>query len=311
VSLLLTAAAAAQPADPVVLQARDHTFTLRPGAPAVMGIVNTNPGSFSDTEYLATTEAQLARALALVEAGADIIDVGPDSGVAHGDPIDLDTQIASALPLVEELVARGIPVSIDTPQLAVAEATLAAGAAMINDVSGLAEPRIAAACAATGAALVLLHTRVEHKKEAFLEFDDVVADVEQLFAERIAVAEQHGLARELIVLDPGLGYAKHPHDDVEVLRAYPTFAAHGLAILTGASRKYYAGVITGAEPPERLPETLATVEAVRPYPGFVRVHDVDEVTRYLKVMETLEGLRDLPEVDTSVARLKWVTPTTA
>ena len=307
-SLLLTAAAAAQPADPVDLTAGAHRFTLHPGAPAVMGIINTNPGSFSDTEHLASTEAQLTKALGLVEAGADIIDVGTDSGVAYGEPIDLDTQIASAVPLVRELVARGVPVSIDTPQLAVAEATLEAGAAMINDVSGLADPRIAAACATHGASLVLLHTRVEHKKEAFLSFDDVVADVEQLFTERIAVAEAEGLAREAIVLDPGLGYAKHPHDDVEVLRAYPRFAAYGLAILTGASRKYYAGVITGAEPPERLPETLATVEAVRPYPGFVRVHDVDEVSRYLAVMETLEGLRELPEVDTSLARLKWVTP---
>lgn len=307
-SLLLTAAAAAQLADPVVLHAGAHTFTLHPGAPAVMGIINTNPGSFSDTEHLATTEAQLAKALAMVEAGAAIIDVGTDSGVTYGEPIDLATQIATAVSLVRELVDRGIPVSIDTPQLAVAEATLEAGAVMINDVSGLAEPGIAAACAAHDAALVLLHTRVEHKKEAFLEFEDVVADVEQLFTERIAVAEAAGLPRDRVVLDPGLGYAKHPHDDVEVLRAYPRFAAYGLAILTGASRKYYAGAITGAEPPERLPETLATVEAVRPYPGFVRVHDVDEVHRYLKVMETLEGLRELPEVDTSIARLKWVTP---
>ena len=307
-SLLLTAAAAAQPDEPVELTAGPHRFALRPGAPAVMGIINTNPGSFSDTEHLASTEAQLAKALAMVEAGADIIDVGTDSGVAYGQPIDLDTQIAAAVPLVRELAARGIAVSIDTPQLAVAEATLEAGAAMINDVSGLAEPKIAAACGAHGASLVILHTRVEHKKEAFLSFDDVVADVEQLFTERIAVAEAEGLPREAIVLDPGLGYAKHPHDDVEVLRAYPRFAAYGLAILTGASRKYYAGVITGAEPPERLPETLATVEAVRPYPGFVRVHDVDEVSRYLAVMETLEGLRELPEVDTSLARLKWVTP---
>ncbi len=308
-SLLTTAAAAANRQAPVVLDARQHRFELRPGAPAVMGIVNTNPGSFSDTEHLATTTAQLDRALALVEAGADIIDVGTDSGVAHGEPIDIDVQIASAIDLVRELVDRGVPVSIDTPQLAVTEAMLEVGAAMINDVSGLAEPRIAAACAATGAALVLLHTRVEHKKEAFLSFDDVVADVEQLFSERIALAEQMGLGRERIVLDPGLGYAKHPHDDIEVLRAYPRFAEYGLSFLTGASRKYYAGVITGAEPTDRLPETLATVEAVRPFPGFVRVHDVDEVHRYLAVMETLEGLREKPEVDTSLARMKWVTPT--
>ena len=308
-SLLTTAAAAANLSAPVVLDARQHRFELRPGAPAVMGIINTNPGSFSDTEHLSTTEVQLARALELVAAGADIIDVGTDSGVAHGEPIDIDVQIASAVDLVRELVDRGIPVSIDTPQLAVTEAMLEVGAAMINDVSGLAEPRIAEACAAHGAALVLLHTRVEHKKEAFLDFDDVVGDVEQLFTERIALAEQHGLARERIVLDPGLGYAKHPHDDIEVLRAYPRFATYGLSFLTGASRKYYAGVITGAPPTDRLPETLATVEAVRPFPGFVRVHDVDEVHRYLAVMETLEGLKAKPEVDTSDARMKWVTPT--
>ncbi len=293
------------PVADVHLTGAGQGFALRAGAPAVMGIINTNPGSFSDTGHLDTTEQQLTAALAMVEAGAAIIDVGTDSGVTYGDSIDLDVQIARAVPLVRELVARGVPVSIDTPFAAVAEATLDAGAAMINDVSGLADPRIAELCAAHDAALVILHTRIGHKQEAFLDFDDVVADVLELFHERIALAEQHGLARERLVLDPGLGYAKYPHDDVEVLRAYPRFAALGLGILTGASRKYFTGVITGAEPPQRLPETLATVEAVRPYPGFVRVHDVAEVGRYLAVMETLDGLRDFPEYDTEVARLKW------
>lgn len=291
------------------LDAGQHRLRLLGGAPAVMGIVNTNPGSFSDTRHLDSTAQQLELALALVDAGARIIDVGTDSGVTYGEPIDVDTQIAGALPLVRELVDRGVPVSIDTPAVAVAEACLEAGAAMINDVSGLADVRMAELCAAHGAALVVLHTRIEHKREAFLDYDDVVADVLELFTDRIALAEQHGLARDRIVLDPGLGYAKHPHDDLEVLRAYPRFAALGHAILTGASRKYYAGVITGVEPPERLPETLATVEAVRAVPGFVRVHDVDEVVRYLAVVETIDGLREMPSYDTSDARLKWVTPT--
>ncbi|MCC5948474.1 MAG: dihydropteroate synthase [Nitriliruptoraceae bacterium] len=303
---MLAATPTPDPTATVTLPAAAHTFVLRPGAPAVMGIVNTNPGSFSDTRHLATTEEQFATAMRMVEAGAAIIDVGTDSGVTHGDSIDLDVQITRAVPLVEKLVAQGVPVSIDTPFAPVAEATLAAGAAMINDVSGLADPRIAELCAAHDAALVILHTRVEHKKEAFLDFDDVVADVEELFVERIERAVSLGLARERIVLDPGIGYAKYPHDDVEVIRAYPRFAALGLSFLTGASRKYFTGVITGAEPPERLPETLATVEAVRAFPGFVRVHDVPEVGRYLAVMETLDGLRAFPEYDTSVARLKWL-----
>lgn len=295
----------------VVLPAGRHGFGLRAGAPAIMGILNTNPGSFSDTAHLATTDAQLAAALAMVAAGAAIIDVGTDSGVTYGESIDLEVQISRAVPLVRELAARGVPVSVDTPFAAVAEATLDAGAAMINDVSGLADPRIAALCAEHEAALVILHTRVAHKQEAFLDFADVVEDVEELFLERIALAQRHGLARERLVLDPGLGYAKHPRDDVEVLRAYPRFADLGHALLTGASRKYFTGVITGAEPPERLPETLATVEAVRAYPGFVRVHDVAEVGRFLAVMETLDGLRELPEYDTEVARLKWVLGTDA
>jgi dihydropteroate synthase len=293
----------------VEVPAGRHHLTLRAGVPAVMGIVNTNPGSFSDTQHLVTTREQLDLAVAMVDRGADVIDVGTDSGVTYGEPIDLDVQVQRAVPLVRELADRGVVVSVDTPFVRVAEACLEAGAAIVNDVSGLAEPRMAELCAAHGAALVILHTRVEHKREAFLDFDDVVADVESLFVERRELAQQRGLPAAQVVFDPGLGYAKHPHDDLEVLRAYPRFAALGQAILTGASRKYFTGVITGTEPPDRLPETLATVEAVRQVPGIVRVHDVDEVVRYLAVAVTVDGLRELPAYDTRDDSLKWVPPT--
>lgn len=274
----------------VLLPAGRHAMSLVPGRPAIMGIVNTNPGSFSDTEHLADLDAQLARAVALVEAGADIIDVGTDSGVTYGASVPLEQQVRVAVPLVEALVARGIPVSIDTPFAVVAEATLRAGACMINDVSGLADVRIAELCAEHDAALVILHTRVAHKQEAFLDFEDVVADIEDLFEERTALAVAHGVARERVVLDPGLGYSKHPRDDVRLLRAYPVFAARGLAILTGASRKFFTGVITGAAPTDRLPETIATVAAVRPFPGFVRVHDVAPVRAYLDAAADGDGV---------------------
>ncbi len=265
----------------VILPAGQHTFTLEPGQPVVMGIINTNPGSFSDTVHLASLDAQLDRAMTFVAQGAGIIDVGTDSGVTYGDSVPLDQQVAAAVPLVEALVAEGVPVSIDTPYADVARATLEAGACMINDVSGLADPSIAALCAAHDAALVILHTRVGHKQEAFLTFPDVVADIEDLFEERTALAVAQGLTRDRVVLDPGLGYSKHPADDVALLRAYDTFIARRLAILTGASRKLYSGVITGAPPTDRLPETIATVAAVRRAPGFVRVHDVDAVRAYL------------------------------
>jgi dihydropteroate synthase len=277
----------------VVLPAAQHTFILGPGRPVVMGIINTNPGSFSDSEHLASLDMQMERAMAFVTQGAGIIDVGTDSGVTYGPSIPLDVQVAAAVPLVEALVAEGVPVSIDTPYAVVARATLEAGACMINDVSGLADLEIAHLCAAHDAALVILHTRVGHKQEAFLDFPDVVADIEDLFEERTAMAVDAGLARERVVLDPGLGYSKPPSDDVALLRAYDTFIARGLAILTGASRKLYSGVITGAPPKERLPETIATVAAVRRAPGFVRVHDVGAVRAYLDAaVEVDVELRD-------------------
>ena len=280
-----------QAAATVVLPAAQHTFILEPGRPVVMGIINTNPGSFSDTVHLASLDAQLERAMAFVAQGAGIIDVGTDSGVTYGASIPLDRQVAAAVPLVEALVAEGVPVSIDTPYAVVAAATLEAGACMINDVSGLADLEIAHLCAAHDAALVILHTRVGHKQEAFLTFPDVVADIEDLFEERTAMAVAAGLTRDRVVLDPGLGYSKSPADDVALLRAYDTFIARGLAILTGASRKLYSGVITGAAPIDRLPETIATVAAVRRAPGFVRVHDVEAVRAYLDVATELDQVR--------------------
>jgi len=294
------------PISTVELDVNSQQFSLKPGAPMVMGIVNTNPGSFSDKKHLATTEEQYAFAMKLVEAGAGIIDVGTDSGVTYGTPIPVADQLHAAVPLVDRLTKAGVAVSVDTVVLDVVNAVLDCGAAIINDVSGLADIAIAQACATYNAGLVILHTRVPHKTEAFLDFDDVVADIEALFREQITRAVDAGVPYQNLVLDPGLGYSKKPEDDVALLRAYPTFAAHNLAILTGASRKYYTGVITGAAPPDRLPETLATVETVRGFPGFVRVHDVDEVARFLAVRETLDGLRDLPDYSTDEAGLKWV-----
>jgi dihydropteroate synthase len=185
-----------------VLPAAQHTFTLEPGRPVVMGIINTNPGSFSDTVHLASLDAQLERAMAFVAQGAGIIDVGTDSGVTYGASIPLEQQVAAAVPLVEALVARGPGLDRHAVRGRRA-ATLEAGACMINDVSGLADLEIARLCAAHDAALVILHTRVGHKQEAFLDFPDVVADIEDLFEERTAMAVAQGLTRDRVVLDPG------------------------------------------------------------------------------------------------------------
>lgn len=299
----MTAAAGAP-----VLRLGAHEFALEPGQPLVMGVVNTNPGSFSDRRHLATLEEQVDHALGLVTAGAAIIDVGTDSGVTYDDGIALDLQVARAGALVGRLAGRGFAVSVDTAFPEVAAAALARGADLVNDVSGLADPAIADLCAAHGAGLVIMHTRARHKQQAYLRYPSVVDDVVAFLGERLALARAAGVADEQVLFDPGIGYAKLPEDDVAVLQAYPRVAAMGRPILTGASRKYFAGVITGAAPPDRLPETLATVQAVRAFPGVVRVHDVAEVRRFLDVLGVVDGTRGFPAYDLDDDRLKWVAP---
>jgi len=296
------------PVEAPLLRLAGHDYTLEPGRPLVMGVVNTNPGSFSDRRYLATLEEQVDHALALAAAGATIIDVGTDSGVTYDDGIALDLQITRACALVGRLVGQDFAVSVDTAFPEVAEATLALGADLVNDVSGLADPAMARLCADHGAGLVIMHTRARHKQQAYLRYPSVVDDVVAFLTERLAIARAAGLEDDQVLFDPGIGYAKLPEDDVAVLRAYPQLAALGRPILTGASRKYFAGVITGAAPPDRLPETLATVQAVRAYPGVVRVHDVAEVRRFLDVLAVVDGISQFPDYDLDDERLKWVAP---
>ena len=294
---------------PIVLRAGDRTLQLHPDDPVLMGVVNTNPGSFSDTAPPGTTDELLARALSLVDAGAGVIDVGVDSGVTHDRARPVADQIAGAVPLVTALAERGIVVSIDTVDVEVATACLDAGAVIVNDVSGLADPALARLCADRGAALVVLHTRAGHKQEHFPEYDDVVADVLGFLTDRVNAAVLAGVPRDRIVVDPGLDYAKKPHESVLVLAAYDRIAALGHPILSGVSRKYFAGILTGAEPPDRLPETLATVAAVRHWPGLLRVHDVDECRRFLTVLRVLDGHQPFPAYDMDDDTLKWVLPT--
>lgn len=292
----------------IVLQARGTELVLWPGRPLLMGIVNTNPGSFSDQDHLASLDQQVELAMSLVAAGADMIDVGADSGVTHGEPTPVELQTRRVADLVAALVERGILVSVDTNLAAVTEVGLDAGAAIINDVSGLADPRIATLCADAGAALVLLHTRAAHKEERFPIYPDVVADVRTFLADRIEEAGRLGVDRAHLLLDPGVDYAKRPDASAEVIRSYDRLMELGLGILSGVSRKYFTGTITGQPPSDRLPETLATVAAVRRFPGILRVHDVHEVRRFLDVAEVLDGTRPFPAYDLTDDTLKYRAP---
>jgi dihydropteroate synthase len=290
------------------LRLRDRTVTIEPGRPLVMGIVNANPDSFSDDVRTDTVERQVARALALVAEGADIVDVGGESGVTYNHSTPPALEIARVVPLVERLVAEEVLVSVDTWKADVARAAVEAGAVMLNDVSGLRDPAIAALAAESGAALVLMHTRAAPKEAAFPDYGgDVTGDVEAFLRERLEQARARGVAEEQLVLDPGPDFAKTPAQTVEVLRSLPRLHALGRPLLLAISRKYFLGAITGRPPAERLAATLAAAAwAVDAGAAILRVHDVAAVRDLLSVKAVLDGRAEVPEFDAMDEELKWI-----
>lgn len=290
------------------LRLRDRSLALEPGRPLIMGIVNANPDSFSDVVRADSFDRQLALALALVADGADIIDVGGESGVTYNAPTPPGEEAARVVPLVEALVAHGVTVSVDTWKPEVARAALGAGAAILNDVSGLRDPELATLAAQTGAALVIMHTRAEPKQATFPDYDgDVVADVESFLRERVSTALAHGVGLDQILLDPGPDFAKTPAETVAVLRALDRLQALGRPLLLAISRKYFVGAITGRAPADRLAGTLAAAAwAVDAGAAILRVHDVGAVHDLLAVKAVLEGRAEVPDFDGADDGLKWI-----
>jgi dihydropteroate synthase len=283
---------------------RDRVLEPAPGAPLVMGIVNAGPDSFSDAVRLTTLDAQVEHALALVRDGADLIDVGGESGVTYTGVSDAGVEIERVVPLVERLVAEGVVVSVDTWKAPVAEAALAAGAHLLNDVSGLRDPALAGLAAAAGAGLVVMHTRAAPKEESFHDYGgDVCGDVVAVLEGLRARAQAAGVAP--VIVDPGPDFAKTPAESVEVLRAVERIGAPWLAAV---SRKYFVGAITGRAPAERLAGTLAAVgHAADHGAAIVRVHDVAETVDFLRVRAVLRGDAEVPAgFDPADDRLKWI-----
>jgi dihydropteroate synthase len=256
--------------------------------PVLMGIVNATPDSFSDRQGLKDVDELVARALEQLDDGAAIVDVGGESGRTDTEAVPVEEEIARAVPLVERLAARGALVSVDTWRGPVARAALEAGAAMINDVSGLTDESIAVACADTGAALVITHTRAAPKTKAFPAYDDVVSDARDFLEERMRAAEALGMAPDQIVLDPGIDLAKTPAQSVELLRRLPELASLGRPLLLAVSRKDFVGALTERRPADRDAGTLAAVgAAVRGGASIIRVHDVAAARDYLRVQDAL------------------------
>lgn len=290
------------------LTLRDRHLVARPGRPLVMGVVNANPDSFSDAVRLTTLEAQVAHARALVADGADLVDVGGESGVTYNGATAAEVECERVVPLVQRLVADGIVVSVDTWKPAVADAALDAGAHLLNDVSGLRDVALADAAARTGAGLVVMHTRAAPKEERFADYGgDVVGDVVAFLAQRCATAVQRGVAADRILVDPGPDFAKSPAETVAVLRAVDRVRALGHPWLAAVSRKYFLAAITGRPPARRLAGTLAAVAFAADHgAAMVRVHDVAAAVDLLAVRAVLAGDEAVPAHDAGDDALKWI-----
>jgi dihydropteroate synthase len=269
------------------------------GRPWLMGIVNATPDSFSDAGLHRTLEDRVALAALLLESGADMIDIGGEAGVTNRPAVSPQEEIERVVPLIERVAGDlGALVSVDTYKPAVARAAIAAGAAIVNDVSGLRDPELADVCAQTGAGLVLMHTRAAPKQKLFDPGLDgrVVADVHAFLLERISLALDHGVAFEQLMLDPGPDFGKTPWQTVQVLRALGDLHAMGRPLLLAVSRKDFVGAITSRPPRERLGGTLAAVaRGVAAGAHVLRVHDLEQVADFLAVDAVLAGRAELEQ----------------
>jgi dihydropteroate synthase len=279
----------------VVLRAGDRTLRLVDGRPLIMGVLNATPDSFSDAGDLAGLDDRLRRAEELLEAGADLLDIGGESNVTNRPAVAVQEELERVVPLVERVAGElGALVSVDTYKPAVAEAAVAAGARIVNDISGLADPGLGAVCARTGAALVVMHTPVAPKTQELRDdrFADPVAEVRGWLAERMAHAVSLGVGEEQLILDPGPDFGKTPAQTVAILRGLPELRALGRPILLAVSRKDFIGAITHRRPRQRLAGTLAAVGwGSGAGAHLLRVHDVREVADFLAVRDVLHGVR--------------------
>lgn len=266
------------------------------GVPLIAAVVNATPDSFSDgaAERSAGAAERVGERL---EAGADLIEVGGESNVSNRPAVPAAEEVERVVPVIEAAVAAGATVSIDTYKPEVAAAALAAGAAIVNDISGFADPAMAELCAQRGAGVVLMHTSTPPKRVRWEEDGypgGVVADVRSWFEQRIAALGRAGIAPEAIILDPGLDFGKTPAQSVELLAGFATIAALGRPLMSAASRKDFVGALTHRRPRERLAGTLAAVGwAVNAGARVIRAHDVAETRDYLTVLAALNGWNEV------------------
>ena len=254
-------------------------LTADPAAPhavLLMGVVNVTPDSFSDGGRYYHLDAAVAHGLRLVAEGADIVDVGGESTRPGAEPVPAEEEIRRVVPVVRDLRSAGVAVSIDTRHAAVAEAAVAAGACLVNDVSGLRDPAMRAVAARHDVPAVAMHMPVDDPAtmQQHTDYVDVVADVVGFLRDHAAMALSEGVP--LVIVDPGIGFGKTVEQNLELIRRLDELVALGHPVLLGASRKRFIGVLTGVEEPEqRVAGTLAVhLAGVQRGARIVRAHDV-------------------------------------
>ena len=253
-----------------------------------MGILNVTPDSFSDGGRFNDVDHAVAQAMRMAEEGADIIDIGAESTRPGHEPISASTEIARLIPVLEALRGRiTCPISVDTMKAPVAEAAVAHGASIINDVWGFKrDPRLAPLAAKHNAAVVLMHNR-----ETIDPTIDIVEDMLRFLDASLKEALAAGVSRDVIALDPGIGFGKTLEQNLEAIAAVPRLKDLGCSVLVGASRKSMIGKIIPSETDERLPGTIALhTAAILKGADVIRVHDVKEAVQAARVTDRLRGL---------------------
>ena len=258
----------------------------------VMGILNVTPDSFSDGGRFLDRATAVTHATRLVDDGADILDIGGESTRPGSTPVSADEELERVHPVIERLAELhpGVPVSIDTRKADVAAEALDAGATIVNDVSGGADPRMFDVVREREAAVVLMHMQGDPKTmQEAPHYDDVVGEVHEYLRQRIEAAELAGIAPDRIAVDPGIGFGKDLDQNLELMRGVGALLDLGRPVMVGPSRKRFIGAILDLPEEERVEGTIgAVVWMVGQGAHIVRVHDVREVVRAVRVADAIE-----------------------
>ncbi len=269
-----------------VLSLRGRTLSL--DRVRLMGVLNITPDSFSDGGECLSPQRALSRARSMLADGADILDLGAESTRPGSGGISGEEELSRLLPVLEALCGEGALISVDTRKAGVAREALARGAHLINDVTGLRDPKMRRAVADFGAVAVILHMQGEPETmQREPRYKDVVGEIKGFFERRIELAEKEGV-RE-VILDPGIGFGKTVEHNLEILRRFGEFRALGRPLMLGASRKSFLGAVTGAKSPrDRLEGTIVSnVFGILGGASILRVHDLREGVRTARVAEAI------------------------